>query len=282
MAQTILVVEDDNGLQKYLKELLLDNGFSVQTVPDGVQALNSIAKLPPELVLLDLGLPNMSGEAVCTEIRKKYPDLQVIILTAKDGVADIVHGLDLGADDYLVKPFHFEELFARVKALLKRADKSPDDEKIKQMVLSNYHESYGYLQSSGYFEDNAAWFNQYMSIPKAKPRTWMSNKFIPFTHSKVESGAANLMAMYFQNKPVIEIKAKPFGKGDAYHAGQWRQVLHYQAESESFYTKFMQYIKNVLIYGTAIGKVYWSNAIRKIKVKIRKINPVKDFLNTIR
>lgn len=137
MAQTILVVEDDIGLQKYLKELLLDNGFSVQTAPDGVQALNSIAKLPPELVLLDLGLPNMSGEAVCTEVRKKYPDLRVIILTAKDGVADIVHGLDLGADDYMTKPFLADELLARVKARLRYRSESDNKLKVDSLELDN-------------------------------------------------------------------------------------------------------------------------------------------------
>lgn len=116
MAKTILVVEDDTSLQKYLKELLWDNGFGVQTASDGVSALNSIEKLPPDLVILDLGLPNMSGESVCLEIRKKWPELPVIILTAKDSVADIVQGLNLGADDYMTKPFVADELLARIKA----------------------------------------------------------------------------------------------------------------------------------------------------------------------
>lgn len=137
MAQTILIVEDDIGLQKYLKELLLDNGYSVQTASDGVQALNSIAKLPPELVLLDLGLPNMSGEAVCMEIRKKYPELRVIILTAKDGVADIVNGLDLGADDYMTKPFLADELLARAKARLRYRDESDSRLKVSDLELDN-------------------------------------------------------------------------------------------------------------------------------------------------
>lgn len=119
MARTILVVEDDTGLQKYLKELLLENGYSVQIAADGVLALNSIARLLPDLVILDLNLPNMSGEAVCMEIRKKFPDLRVIILTAKDGVSDIVEGLNLGADDYMTKPFIADELLARIKARLR-------------------------------------------------------------------------------------------------------------------------------------------------------------------
>jgi DNA-binding response OmpR family regulator len=119
MTSTVLVVEDDAGLQKYLKELLLDNGYSVRTAGDGIQALNAIEKSPPDLVVLDLGLPNMSGEAVCAEIRKKYADLRVIILTAKDGVADIVQGLSLGADDYMTKPFMADEFLARIKARLR-------------------------------------------------------------------------------------------------------------------------------------------------------------------
>jgi len=135
MAKTLLVVEDDLGLQKYLKELLLDNGYSVQTVPDGVQALNAIQKLTPDLVLLDLALPNMSGEAVCMEIRKKYPDLRVIILTAKDGVADIIHGLDLGADDYMTKPFLADELLARVKARLRYQDGSDTTLRVADLEL---------------------------------------------------------------------------------------------------------------------------------------------------
>lgn len=119
MAKTVLVVEDDSGLQKYLKELLQSNGYFVQTASDGAAALNQIQKLPPDLVILDLGLPNMSGESVCMEIRKKYPDLRVVILTAKDGAADIIHGLDLGADDYMTKPFVADELLARIQARLR-------------------------------------------------------------------------------------------------------------------------------------------------------------------
>lgn len=116
MLNKILIVEDDLGLQKYLKELLLDNQYSIQVASDGISALNTIAKVPPDLLLLDLGLPNMSGESVCQEVRKKYPNLPVIILTAKDSVSDIVQGLNLGADDYITKPFVADELLARVKA----------------------------------------------------------------------------------------------------------------------------------------------------------------------
>lgn len=117
---TILVVEDDNGLQKYLKDLLSENGYLVQIAPDGVTALESIKKSTPDLVVLDLGLPNVSGETVCLEIRKKYPDVPIIILTARDAVSDIVHGLDLGADDYMTKPFVADEFLARIKTRLRK------------------------------------------------------------------------------------------------------------------------------------------------------------------
>lgn len=119
MTNTILVVEDAQDLQDYLKEILLDNGYSVHTASDGVAALNILKKLQPDLVVLDLGLPNISGETVCTEIRKRFPHMPVIILTAKGDTADIVHGLNLGADDYVTKPFVGDELVARIKARLR-------------------------------------------------------------------------------------------------------------------------------------------------------------------
>lgn len=119
MIKTILIVEDDTDLRKYINDLLLDIGFSVVQAPDGIKALELIEKRRPDLIILDLGLPKLEGEAVCREIRKKYPDLPVIILTAKDDISDIVKGFNLGADDYITKPFKGEELVARIKARLK-------------------------------------------------------------------------------------------------------------------------------------------------------------------
>lgn len=119
MINKILIVEDDAGLQKYLKELFSDNQYLVQISSDGITALNTIAKSPPDLIILDLGLPNMSGESVLKEVRKKYQDLPVIILTARDNVSDIVQGLNIGADDYITKPFVADELLARAKARLR-------------------------------------------------------------------------------------------------------------------------------------------------------------------
>lgn len=137
MIHNVLVVEDDKGLQKYLKELLLDNGYAVTTAGDGIQALDLLKKNEPDIVILDLGLPNMSGEAVCLEVRKKYPQLPVIILTAKDSINDIVQGLNLGADDYMTKPFVADEFLARIKARLRRQGGSEEKLKVADLELDS-------------------------------------------------------------------------------------------------------------------------------------------------
>lgn len=135
MVSKILIVEDDIGLQKYLKELLLNNEYSPQAVSDGISALNYISKSAPDLVILDLGLPNMSGESVCQEIRKEYPEVPVVILTARDGMSDIVQGLNLGADDYMTKPFVADELLARIKARLRRTGEPDSKLRIADLEL---------------------------------------------------------------------------------------------------------------------------------------------------
>lgn len=137
MISKILIVEDDMGLQKYLKELFSDNQYLVQVASDGVIALNSIAKLPPDLIVLDLGLPNMSGESVLLEVRKKYQDLPVIILTARDNISDIVQGLNIGADDYITKPFVADELLARVKARLRIGGETDTKLRIADLELDD-------------------------------------------------------------------------------------------------------------------------------------------------
>ncbi|CAN5195650.1 response regulator transcription factor [soil metagenome] len=137
MTHTVLVVEDDKGLQKYLKELLLDNGYNVHVAGDGIAALEYLKKSEPDIVVLDLGLPNMSGEAVCTEIRKKYSELPVVILTAKDAVSDIVEGLNLGADDYITKPFVADEFLARLNARLRKQGATDTILKIADLEINN-------------------------------------------------------------------------------------------------------------------------------------------------
>lgn len=115
----ILLIEDDLGIQEYIKDLLLENEYNVTSFSDGISALDFLKESFIDLVILDLGLPKLTGEAVCKDIRKKYPHLPIIILTAKDATTDIVNGLNLGADDYITKPFVAEILLARIKARLR-------------------------------------------------------------------------------------------------------------------------------------------------------------------
>ena len=136
MTKTILVVEDQEDLQTYLKEFLMENDYVVQVAGDGIAALAMIKKTKPDLVLLDLGLPNMSGESVCLEIRKNWPDLKVIILSARNDTQDIVKGLDLGADDYITKPFQLNELLARVRARLRQEPEKNNVKKVADLELN--------------------------------------------------------------------------------------------------------------------------------------------------
>lgn len=115
----ILIAEDDVTIREGIQSFLTENNYIVDAVEDGAAALEAVRRRVPELVILDLGLPKISGESVCQEIKKQHPDLPVIILTAKNQTSDVVTGFKLGADDYMSKPFELEELMARVSARLK-------------------------------------------------------------------------------------------------------------------------------------------------------------------
>lgn len=115
----ILVVDDDQRIRDNLKRHLAYDGYQVDTAADANEAFRQIAESPPDLVVLDVMLPGMSGLEICRRIRQ-VDDVPILMLTAKDTLEDKVGGLDSGADDYLVKPFQPEELLARVRALLRR------------------------------------------------------------------------------------------------------------------------------------------------------------------
>jgi two-component system response regulator MprA len=115
----ILVVDDDERIGAALRRALGHEGYQVDLAADGPAALARAADAPPDLVVLDVMLPGLSGVEVCRRLRESQ-DMPILMLTARDGTADRVRGLDSGADDYLVKPFAYEELMARVRALLRR------------------------------------------------------------------------------------------------------------------------------------------------------------------
>ena len=115
-----LVVEDDGPIRRMLERTLAAEGYGVSSVGDGGAALAEIERSVPDVVVLDVGLPGIDGLTVCRRLRQKGLSLPILMLTARDAVADRVDGLDAGADDYLVKPFAAAELLARVRALLRR------------------------------------------------------------------------------------------------------------------------------------------------------------------
>ncbi|MDH3518580.1 MAG: response regulator transcription factor [Acidimicrobiia bacterium] len=118
----VLVVEDDERIAASIRRALAYEGYSVMVVHDGGTALEEARSRPPDLLLLDLMLPGIDGIEVCRRLREAGDTFPILMLTARDGVSDRVGGLDAGADDYLVKPFAYEELLARVRALLRRVD----------------------------------------------------------------------------------------------------------------------------------------------------------------
>lgn len=120
----ILLVEDDQALASALHEALRQQDYAINVVATGEAAIYVINTDPPDLVILDLGLPDMDGIEVLKRVRQKQHDLPILLLTARAQVEDKISGLDSGADDYLAKPFEMEELFARLRVLARRLNTS--------------------------------------------------------------------------------------------------------------------------------------------------------------
>ena len=130
----ILLVEDDRGVSRFIKKGLKENGYVVDTAFDGEKGFYSAHTQTYDLIILDILLPQMNGYEVLQSIHKKKVMTPVIFLTAKDEKEDIVQGLELGADDYLVKPFSFAELLARIRSVLRRGQK---DAELSQLTIAD-------------------------------------------------------------------------------------------------------------------------------------------------
>ena len=130
MKHTILIIEDEPELVGILEYLLRDEGYSVETAYNGEDALKLMKHVRPDLVILDIMLPKMDGFEVCNRIRK-YTTIPVIILSAKEENEDIIKGLEIGADDYITKPFNHRELILRIAKILKRINAYRVKENIK-------------------------------------------------------------------------------------------------------------------------------------------------------
>jgi two-component system response regulator MprA len=132
MAPRILAVDDDPKMLSLMRRGLTFAGFAVDLAADGEAALASARDQPPDLVVLDIMLPGIDGIEVCRRLRAADQNLPILLLTAKGRVPDRVAGLDAGADDYLVKPFAFDELLARIRALLRRS--GPEEQPIMRFA----------------------------------------------------------------------------------------------------------------------------------------------------
>ena len=121
MKAHILIVDDDSRITDLLRRILAYEGYSVAIAASGSEALNRSLERPPDLIVLDIMMPGLDGLEVAQRLREASDNVPILMLTARDSVADRVKGLETGADDYLVKPFAPEELVARVKALLRRS-----------------------------------------------------------------------------------------------------------------------------------------------------------------
>jgi DNA-binding response OmpR family regulator len=127
--QRVLVIDDESHILELARLYLSREGYQIDTVSDGGQAVARLGQVKPDLVVLDIMLPTVDGLTICKEIRRQS-QVPIIMLTARDDVTDKVVGLEVGADDYLTKPFHPQELVARAKALLRRARLEPDQPKL--------------------------------------------------------------------------------------------------------------------------------------------------------
>jgi DNA-binding response OmpR family regulator len=121
--KNVLIVEDNPAMLRGLEDNFASKGYYVRTAVDGEQGLNSALAERPDLIILDIMLPKINGYEVCSLIREKNLDMPIIMLTAKDQESDVILGLNLGADDYVTKPFSIKELLARAEAFLRRRTK---------------------------------------------------------------------------------------------------------------------------------------------------------------
>jgi two-component system, OmpR family, response regulator MprA len=136
---TVLVIDDEENIIEFIKLGLKYEGFLVASAVDGPQGLDAAQRLNPDLIILDLMLPGIDGLEICRRLRSNptTQNIPILMLTAKDDVRDRITGLNMGADDYLTKPFSFEELVARIRAILRRQDRGRSDESdaLREQVL---------------------------------------------------------------------------------------------------------------------------------------------------
>lgn len=131
----VLIVEDDESVARFLRQAASEAGYTTQLVSDGAIGLEAAKTQAFDLILLDVMLPGLDGFSVCRQLREERIETPILILTARDTLNDKVEGLDSGADDYIVKPFQVSELLARMRALLRRINRSPAPLRVDDLTL---------------------------------------------------------------------------------------------------------------------------------------------------
>ncbi|HEV3045792.1 MAG TPA: response regulator transcription factor [Solirubrobacteraceae bacterium] len=148
----VLVVEDDRAVRDALRRTLMLADYEVQAAADGEAALEQLIESEPDAVVLDVGLPGIDGLEVCRRVRRAGSRVPILILTAREAVADRIDGLDAGADDYMVKPFDVGELKARLRALLRRARPQQDPNSLTFAELRLDPDRHGAQVGEGFVE----------------------------------------------------------------------------------------------------------------------------------
>jgi two-component system response regulator MprA len=173
----ILVVDDDPGVRDALRRALTLGGYETQTAEGGARGLELVVGGVPDAVVLDLGMPDIDGLEVCRRLRRLGNRVPILILTARDAVADRIDGLDAGADDYLVKPFDVEELKARLRALLRRSglEDDPDSLSFAEVRLDSARHG---AEVNGNFAELTRTEYQLLELLMLNPRRVLSHSLI--------------------------------------------------------------------------------------------------------
>ncbi len=162
----ILIVDDDQDILKVLQANLNFEGYNVILAQNGIEAYQKAIEENPDLIILDLNLPDIDGIQICHKLREKNIEIPIIMLTARDSMSDKILGLECGADDYIVKPFNFLELNARIKSCLRRYKKFYDKNEIKFKSITIYPEKFEIYYNDKKIELTKTEYNLFMFFYK--------------------------------------------------------------------------------------------------------------------
>jgi two-component system, OmpR family, response regulator MprA len=173
----LLVVDDDRAVREALRRTLTLAGYEVELAEDGEQAVERLAQSVPDAVVLDVGLPGIDGLEVCGRVRRLGHRVPILMLTARDAVSDRIDGLDVGADDYMVKPFDVGELQARLRALLRRANPDADTAALSFAEVTLDQARHGAQVGENFVELTRTEY-QLLELLMINPRTVLSHSLI--------------------------------------------------------------------------------------------------------